>query len=226
MRLYEKYKPISPDEAIGLAPVVRELSKRGGWLLISGPTGTGKSTLARLLAEAHGPYYETLNGRDVTAEWCRDFEKRRVGQAWIGNRSGIQPVVIEEAHTMPKAAREFIKTLADWAQPHTLFMLTTDREPGEAFPANGDGAREGQAHFGFPDSAFLDRFLSVKLKAASLENLAALVARVAAGERLKIGAGVAAGLARRAGGSYRRALDLLESLTVSARTGGAVEFAA
>ena len=101
--LHEQYRPSTFDDVVGQDKAIarfRMVSKRGiggraYWL--SGKSGTGKTTIARLLAReiADALNIRESNARDLTVSDVRDLEGamhtygmgERTGKAWIFNES-------------------------------------------------------------------------------------------------------------------------------------------
>ena len=100
MRLHEEYRPKEWDGVVGqtltaldqLRP--RGLGGRAFW--IAGPSGTGKTTIARLIAAevAEGWATDEFDGGDLSVDRLREMERSLVsrplggkGWAWIINEA-------------------------------------------------------------------------------------------------------------------------------------------
>jgi replication-associated recombination protein RarA len=130
--LTEKYRPknwgevIGQDKAIG---VIRRLIDRGElagrafW--ISGGSGTGKSTIARLIAAEVADEWDTeeLDATGLTPAQVRDLEGRlsTFGMSEKGGRA----VIVNEAHGLSKATiRQLLVTL-ERIPRHVVYVFTT-----------------------------------------------------------------------------------------------------
>jgi DNA polymerase-3 subunit gamma/tau len=130
MQLHEEERPRDFCQLVGHKRVLARLNairKRGiggraFW--ISGPSGTGKTTIARLLAAEIADKWciEEADATDLTAARVREIEDRshtlgmgRGGRAWIVN----------EAHAMNKrVVRQFLTTL-ERIPGHVIYVFTT-----------------------------------------------------------------------------------------------------
>ena len=82
-QLYEQYRPRTFDDVVGQDKTIakiRHLQKRGlagrvYW--ITGATGTGMTTIARLIAESVADDYATteIDGADLSLDTVREFER-------------------------------------------------------------------------------------------------------------------------------------------------------
>ncbi|MGZ4399087.1 MAG: DNA polymerase III subunit gamma/tau [Gaiellaceae bacterium] len=151
--LYRKYRPQSFDEVVGQEAVVRTLKNaiagdqvRQAYLF-AGPRGTGKTSMARILAKSlncvNGPTAEpdgTCNAcRTITAGTSLDvIEMDAASQRGIDDireirdRVVLQPVegrykvyILDEAHQLTDAAWNALLKLIEEPPPHLVFVFCT-----------------------------------------------------------------------------------------------------
>jgi len=133
--LYEQYRPRTWDDLIG-QPKVRKivdcLRKRGlagRAYFISGPTGTGKTSAAYLIARevADDLAIEEIDGTQVTAGWLEDLERRwHLIPLGAGDKIG-RAFVINEAHGLSAYAVKRLLVLLEGATlpRHCTVIFTT-----------------------------------------------------------------------------------------------------
>ena len=151
--LYRKYRPQTFDEVIGQEAVVRTLRNAitGGQVrqayLFAGPRGTGKTSLARILAKGlncvNGPTAEpdgtcsacvaiaagtSLDVIEMDAASQRGIDDIRE----IRDRVVLQPVegrykvyILDEAHQLTDAAWNALLKLIEEPPPHLVFVFCT-----------------------------------------------------------------------------------------------------
>ena len=219
--LYRRHRPRTFADVVGQEHVVRTLrnaveqDKVHHAYLFVGSRGTGKTSMAKILAAClnceRGPTTEpcgvcdscvaiaSATSLDViemdaasnnSVDDIRDL-RESVAYAPVSGRAKVY--ILDEAHMLSSQAwNAFLKTLEE-PPPHTIFVLATT-EAQKVLPT------------------VVDRCHRFDFARPTVEQLAAVVRRVAGEEGIDIGPDAVALLARHATGSFRDALGTLEQL--------------
>lgn len=227
--LYRKYRPQTFDEVVGQEAVVRTLTnaieqgKVRQAYLFAGPRGTGKTSLARILAKgvncAHGPTAKpdgTCHAcMAITAGTSLDvIEMDAASQRGIDDirdirdRVVLQPVegqckvyILDEAHQLTDAAWNALLKLIEEPPPHLLFVFCTT-ELQKVLPT----VRSRCQTFVFQRPRLADLVRKLRL--------------IADGEEIDVPDAALALIARGGRGAYRDAESTLDQL--AAATGGTI----
>ncbi len=137
-QLYEQYRPRAWPDVVGQNKVIkrimalrkRGLAGRAYWL--SGASGTGKSTIARLLAAevADEDYVEELDASTITPATLKRIEASMQLYSW---GKGGRAYIINEAHGLSKAAVRQLLVLLERIPSHVVVIFTTTTEAQETF---------------------------------------------------------------------------------------------
>ncbi len=137
--LYERWRPISfaevcgQDRAIKRLQIMQENSGLAGRAYyLAGPSGTGKTTLARLIAAdvADPINIDEIDATGLSAAAIVELE-RSMRCRGLGAKDG-RAVIINECHGLNKAAVRQLLTTLERIPGHAVWILTTTDDGEES----------------------------------------------------------------------------------------------
>ncbi len=136
--LYETHRPSNWDEVVGQDKIVsriRALADRAGLtgkaFFLTGQSGTGKTTIARLIAAEVADSFDTLelDAGEVTTAWLRETERTLALKGLCGRGRAI---IVNEAHGLRKDAIRALLVMLERIPGHVVWVFTTTVEGRES----------------------------------------------------------------------------------------------
>jgi DNA polymerase-3 subunit gamma/tau len=140
-QLFEQYRPrqwadvVGQDKALARLDVLRRRGLSGRCYWISGKSGTGKTTIARLIASeiAEPDFVYEMTADEITLEVAKDFKgKFQFRGGWGAGQKAGWAWIINEAHGLQKRV---IRALHDMLEPlpaHVVIIFTTTKAGQDA----------------------------------------------------------------------------------------------
>lgn len=199
-----KYRPACLDDVVGQPDAVETIRSWGmnvpRAILLHGLTGTGKTTIARIIAHDILKVVPVFDYREINCgsvkhitEMVRDLEVEITASSL--KPGGKRVWVLDEVQTFSKSrgAQEALLKVMEDAKPHvTIILCTTD-------PRRMLATIRGRCN-------------QIALRALRVEELAKLVRDIAASEKVKLDDRLVDRIVDVAGGSARNAIKELEKV--------------
>ena len=146
--LVERYRPATWAEVVGQPKAVeriRQLAQRGGLtgraFFLTGQSGTGKTTIARLIAhEVAGEWdVEEMDAGALTVASLRDLERNLSFRGMDPDKGG-RAVIVNEAHGLRKDVIRALLVALERIPPHVVWVFTSTVEGTESLFEDYDDA--------------------------------------------------------------------------------------
>lgn len=198
--LYRKYRPESFDEVIGQDHIVKAISgslkagKVAHAYLLCGPRGTGKTTIARIIAHELGSSVNDIYEMDAASNrGIDDVRDIRENVRTLPFDSKYKIYILDEVHMFTKDAWNALLKTIEEPPEHVIFILATTEL--EKIP-----------------ETIISRCQSFVFKKPNDAILAQVVTNVAKKEGYKLEDGGAELIALLADGAFRDALGTLQKV--------------
>jgi len=131
MKLYERYRPADIDGIIGheRAKKAFAFTLKNGWggksFWITGPSGTGKTTLARAIAKVGADDFYTEEFDSAEALMMDDVRRIESTMCMYGGGKGGRAFIVNEAHGFYAGMVRRLLGLLERLPDHVVFIFTT-----------------------------------------------------------------------------------------------------
>lgn len=139
MNLAEKYRPRTLEDVVGqpkAVETVRALIARdaigGNAFWITGATGTGKTTLARIIAASIADEWGTVEFDAADQLTQAEFDHLSDSLRMRAMGKGGRAIIVNEAHGLRAPIIRQLHGLLERIPPHATFLFTTTREGQDA----------------------------------------------------------------------------------------------
>jgi len=133
VQLHEQYRPHTWHEVVGQDKVIakldalkaRRLTGRAFWL--AGVSGSGKTTIARLIAHEVADDFDTLevDVGEASVSWLREVERTLASRGLTGRG---RAVIVNEAHGLRKDSIRALLVMLERVPGHVTWVFTTTIE--------------------------------------------------------------------------------------------------
>ena len=133
MQLYEKYRPKTLDEVLGQDKAIKVIkrliqnSAGGRCFWISGASGTGKTTLARIIADSIADSFYITEFDSADSLSVSAIDKIEQDMHYYAPGKGGRAYIINEAHGLRKAIIRRLLGLLERIPDHVCIIFTTTK---------------------------------------------------------------------------------------------------